>query len=62
MWNGRIILDGPTGEVFAKKEALARTFLRPPVAAEVADCLRDLGIPGNIVTAEGLLRTMGRKD
>jgi len=58
MWNGRIILDKPTDEAFAQREVLARTFLRPPVAADVAACLRDLGVSENIITPEGLLSVL----
>jgi len=61
MWNGTIILDAPTEEAFGQAEILARTFLRPPVAAQVASDLRDLGVPENIVTLPALLRSLRKK-
>jgi energy-coupling factor transport system ATP-binding protein len=60
MWNGKVILDAPTEEAFAQTDILARTYLRPPVAAQVASSLRDLGVPENIVTPPGLLNSLRR--
>jgi len=62
MWNSKIILDGPTDEVFAQREQLARTFLRPPVAAEVANRLRQFGFPQNVITPDGLLNGLRRRN
>ncbi len=61
MWNGTIILDAPTEEAFGQAEILARTYLRPPVAAQVAHDLHDLGVPEKIVTPPALLRALRRK-
>lgn len=61
MWNGKIILDSPTAEAFAQKDVLARTFLRPPVAAEVAACLHDLGVPERMITPEELLSVLRKR-
>jgi energy-coupling factor transport system ATP-binding protein len=58
MWNGRILLDGLTSEIFSMKEELERTFLHPPVAAEVSQSLEPLGIPGAIITPENLLHCL----
>jgi energy-coupling factor transport system ATP-binding protein len=55
MWNGQVILDGPTAEVFGQRQALERTFLRPPVAADVTACLQGLGVSSLTITPEGLL-------
>jgi energy-coupling factor transport system ATP-binding protein len=60
MWNGRVILDGPTDEVFAQKEILERTFLKPPVAAEVAHYLHELGVPRQVITPESLISALKR--
>jgi energy-coupling factor transport system ATP-binding protein len=60
MWNGRILLDGPTAEVFSMKEELLKTFLRPPEAAEVALALQPLGFPTDIITPEGLTQALQR--
>jgi energy-coupling factor transport system ATP-binding protein len=61
MWNGKILLDGPTSEIFSRKEELAKTFLRPPVAAEMAQALQPLGFPADIITFEGFMRTLKRR-
>jgi energy-coupling factor transporter ATP-binding protein EcfA2 len=61
MWNGQIILDGSTGEVFSQTETLARTFLRPPAAAQVASRLQGAGAAGDIVTIEQLLAVLGQE-
>lgn len=61
MWNGKIILDAPTEEAFAQDEILARTYLRPPVAAQVAKSLGELGVPENIVTPMALFRSLRKK-
>ena len=60
MWNGKILLDAPTEEAFTQNEILAKTYLRPPVAAQVSAILRDLGFSENIVTPPDLLRILGR--
>jgi len=63
MWNGKILLDGPTAQVFSEKEALERSFLHPPVAAEVARSLSRYGVPETVVTPEALLACLrGRVD
>jgi len=61
MWNGKIILDAPTEEAFAQDEILARTYLRPPAAAQVAKSLGELGVPENIVTPMALFRSLRKK-
>jgi energy-coupling factor transport system ATP-binding protein len=61
MWNGKILLDGPTAEVFSMKEELARTFLRPPVAAEVAQTLEPMGVPAGIIAPAPLMQSLRRK-
>jgi energy-coupling factor transport system ATP-binding protein len=60
LWNGKIILDAPTSEAFARREILAQTFLRPPVAAEIAANLHDLGISKAVTTPDGLLEELRR--
>jgi len=60
MWNGKIILDAPTGEAFAQGDILARTFLRPPVAAEIAANLHDLGDFKDVTTPDELLNLLRR--
>jgi len=61
MWNGKILLDGPTSEVFSRKDELVKTFLRPPAAAEVALALQPLGFPADVITPEGLIQALQRR-
>lgn len=61
MWNGKVLLDGPTAEVFSQTEKLKQSFLRPPVAAQIAFLLESLGFPRQIVTPERLLLSMDRR-
>jgi energy-coupling factor transport system ATP-binding protein len=61
MWNGKILQDGPTSEVFSRKEDLVKTFLRPPAAAEVALALQPLGFPADVITPEGLIHALHRR-
>jgi energy-coupling factor transport system ATP-binding protein len=51
MGNGRILLDGPTREVFQETEILEQTFIAPPQTTQLAQALSDLGIPPNLLTA-----------
>ena len=57
----QVILDGPTAQVFAQKDILAQSFLRPPVAAEVSASLAEYGIPKDIITPESLLSALQRR-
>lgn len=51
---GKILLDGPTHEVFAQSELLGTTFVKPPEITQLAQALGDLGIPGNLIGIEAL--------
>lgn len=51
---GRILLDGPTAEVFTQVEELRKSFVVPPVAAQLAQALASLGMPAHIMTLEEL--------
>ena len=55
---GRVVLDGPPGEVFAagNRAALAETGLEPPAAAELAD---RLGV-GPVATETELVAAVAR--
>lgn len=55
---GRILLDGPTHEVFAQAEKLQKSFVVPPVAAQLAQTLTPLGMPSHIMTLEELTRAL----
>ena len=62
MWNGQVILDGPTAQVFSQTQTLERTFLRPPVAAQVSVFLQELGMPAHIITPENMLKILERRE
>ena len=55
---GRVLLDGPTDEVFAQVEELRKSFVVPPVAAQLAQALAPLGIPAHVMTLEELTRAL----
>ncbi len=59
MWNGQILLDGSTAEVFEQTEMLERSFLRPPVAAQIARTLAAQGLSIHALTMEGLFTALG---
>jgi energy-coupling factor transporter ATP-binding protein EcfA2 len=55
---GRVLLDGPTAEVFARVEELRKSFVVPPVAAQLAQALAPLGMPAHVMTLEELTRAL----
>lgn len=55
---GRVLLDGPTHEVFAQVEELRKSFVVPPVAAQLARALAPLGMPPHVMTLEDLTRAL----
>jgi len=59
MWDGQVLLDGPTAEVFRQVEVLERTFLHPPIAAQVAHRLHPLGLSSDVIRLEDLLCALG---
>jgi energy-coupling factor transport system ATP-binding protein len=54
LYDGQVLLDGPTAEVFTQKEALLKSFVVPPVATRIASELASLGVPPDIMTLEEL--------
>jgi len=52
MADGRILLDGPTREVFAQAEVLARANIKPPQITRLAQRLGDLGVPPSVLSIE----------
>ncbi len=55
MYEGRVLLDGPTREVFREAEALRKTFLAPPTATQLAAGLASEGMPADLLTVDELL-------
>jgi energy-coupling factor transport system ATP-binding protein len=58
LYQGRVLLDGPTAEVFAQVELLRRSFVVPPVAGQLARQLADIGVPGDILTLDQLFAAL----
>ncbi len=54
---GRILLDGPTDEVFAQPEILAKTFVKPPQITQMAQRLHAYGFPKNILSVQEMYET-----
>jgi len=61
MGDGRVLLDGPTAEVFQQVETLAETFITPPQATQLAQGLAEYGVPGDILVASELVQALKRK-
>lgn len=51
MREGRIVLDGPTPEVFAQPEVLATTYVKPSAMSRLA---QQLGLPASLMTVDRL--------
>ena len=51
MSDGRIILDGPTNEVFLKSDILMKAFVRPP---QIARILNSLNISNQLINDDAL--------
>jgi energy-coupling factor transport system ATP-binding protein len=51
--NGRVLIDGPAGEVFAQEALLARTYVEPPQLARLG---RRLGFGETVIDQEGFLK------
>ena len=56
--SGRILLDGPTAEVFAHVEELRQSFVVPPIATQLAAELAPLGVPPGIMTLDALFQVL----
>jgi energy-coupling factor transport system ATP-binding protein len=57
---GRIVMDGPSAEVFEQEERLRSLGLDLPPAAKIARRLRDQGmvLPGGLLTVEALAKAI----
>ena len=59
LYNGQVLLDGPTAEVFTHVEELRRSFVVPPVATQLAMKLAPLGVPPDIITLGQIYAVLG---
>lgn len=55
---GRVLLDGPTAEVFTQVEEIKKSFVVPPVATQLARELASLGVPQQVMTLEELYQVL----
>jgi energy-coupling factor transport system ATP-binding protein len=58
LYDGEVLLDGPTADVFMQAEELKKSFVVPPVAAQLAAELAPVGVPADIMTLEELYRVL----
>jgi energy-coupling factor transporter ATP-binding protein EcfA2 len=61
MGDGKVLLDGPTAEVFQQVDTLAKTFIAPPQVTQLAQGLTGYGVPGNILVADELYQVLKGK-
>lgn len=61
MGKGKVLLDGPTEEVFQQVDILAKTFIAPPQVTQLAQALAKYGVPGDILLAEQLQEVLRGK-
>ena len=52
---GEVLADGPTREVFAQSDVLAKTFVEPPQITQLAQGCADLGFDAGTMTVEEMV-------
>jgi energy-coupling factor transport system ATP-binding protein len=55
MGQGRILADGPTGDVFTRADLLKQTFLEPPQLTQLAQAAARLGFDPGTLSVESML-------
>jgi energy-coupling factor transport system ATP-binding protein len=55
MGTGQVLLDGPTDEVFAQTEILAKTYIEPPQITQLAQSVSDLGFYPGTLTIDSMV-------
>lgn len=55
---GKILLDGPTREVFARPEELRRTFVKPPQVTRLGQAWGDAGVRTDAITVDELVGSL----
>jgi energy-coupling factor transport system ATP-binding protein len=58
LYDGEVLLDGPTAEVFGQVEELKKSFVVPPVAAQLSGELSSIGVPRQVMTMEDLYQVL----
>jgi len=54
MGQGRILLDGPTAEVYKQSDVLSETFLEPPQITQLAQRCQNLGFDPGTLSVESM--------
>jgi energy-coupling factor transport system ATP-binding protein len=57
---GRVLLDGPTRQVFAQPEVLRQTFVEPPQITQLGQALNDHGLPRDALSVEEMREAFRR--
>ncbi|MGC9398432.1 MAG: energy-coupling factor ABC transporter ATP-binding protein [Anaerolineae bacterium] len=60
MGEGQVLADGPTREVFAQPEVLAKTFVEPPQITQLAQALEAQGFDPGTLRVEEMLEQFQR--
>ena len=55
---GRILVDGPTREIFTKTDLLETTYLNPPQITRLGQMLSEYGFPRDILTVDEMYEVM----
>ena len=58
LYEGEVLLDGPTADVFSQVEELEKSFVVPPVAAQLSTELASTGIPQQVMTLQDLYQVL----
>ncbi len=58
LYEGEVLLDGPTAKVFSEVTELEKSFVVPPVAARLSAELESIGVPKQVMTLEDLYRVV----
>lgn len=61
MWNGEILIDGPTREVFQMRDILEKAFLKPPQITRFAQQLKEFGVPPDVLTVDEMFQALSPK-
>ncbi len=57
---GRVLMDGPTRQVFASPDVLARALVKPPQITRLAQALGQYGIRGDVLSVDEMVEEFRR--
>jgi energy-coupling factor transport system ATP-binding protein len=57
---GKVVMDGPTREVFASPAALARAQVKPPQITRLAQALEDRGVRRDVLSVDEMMEEFRR--